>query len=340
MAIAKTGPQYTAKSDRSTGQSSSSGSRNGFRQHTLKSAISCSGVGLHSGTKVSLTLRSAAPDTGIVFRRTDIGGSGAAVAASWQNVVDTRLCTTVGNDAGVTVATIEHLMAALAGCGIDNAIVEIDGPEVPVMDGSSAPFVFLIECAGTLEQDRPRRAIRIEKPVRVEGGDWVAALRPGDGFSVAFEIDFDSPVVSRQSFAIGLINGTFKRELARARTFGFLHEVEALWELGLAKGGSLENAVVVSDDKILNEDGLRFDDEFVRHKMLDAVGDLYLAGAPLIGHFHGICSGHAANNGLLRAVFADPSNWSYVDLRADLTTASVGDHGLPDVTESLLAATA
>ncbi|MEQ9055459.1 MAG: UDP-3-O-acyl-N-acetylglucosamine deacetylase, partial [Roseovarius confluentis] len=210
----------------------------------------------------------------------------------------------------------------------------------PVMDGSSAPFVFLIECAGTLEQDRPRRAIRIEKAIRVEGDDWVASLRPGDGFSVAFEIDFDSPVVSRQSFAIGLINGTFKRELARARTFGFLHEVEALWERGLARGGSLENAVVVSDDKILNEDGLRFDDEFVRHKMLDAVGDLYLAGAPLIGHFHGICSGHTANNSLLRAVFADPANWSYVDLRADLSTASVGDHGLPEVTEALQAASA
>ncbi|MEL0107142.1 MAG: UDP-3-O-acyl-N-acetylglucosamine deacetylase [Rhodospirillaceae bacterium] len=313
---------------------------NGFRQHTLKTIISCTGIGLHSGSKVKLTLHPAEPDTGILFKRTDVNGDKAIIPASWDNVVDTQLCTTIANDAGTSVATIEHLMAALAGCGIDNAMIEIDGPEVPVMDGSSAPFVFLIECAGTLEQDRPRRAIRIEKKIEVEEDGWYAAITPGDGFSVAFEIDFDSPVVSRQSFTIGLINGTFKRELARARTFGFLHEVEALWELGLAKGGSLENAVVVSGDKILNEDGLRFDDEFVRHKMLDAVGDLYLAGAPLIGHFHGICSGHAANNQLLRAVFADPSNWSYVELRADLTTASVGDHGLPEVTEPALAATA
>jgi len=319
---------------------SSASKLNGFRQHTLNSTISCTGVGLHSGSNVKLTLHPAKPDTGILFKRTDIQSGGAIIPASWQNVVDTQLCTTIANDSGASVATIEHLMAALAGCGIDNAMVEIDGPEVPVMDGSSAPFVFLIECAGTLEQDRPRRAIRIEKKIEVKEGNWFASVTPGDGFSVAFEIDFDSPVVARQSFAIGLINGTFKRELARARTFGFLHEVEALWELGLAKGGSLENAVVVSGDKILNEDGLRFDDEFVRHKMLDAVGDLYLAGAPLIGHFHGICSGHAANNNLLRAIFADPANWSYVELRADLTTASVGDHGLPEVTEPALALTA
>ena len=313
---------------------------NGFRQHTLNSTISCTGVGLHSGSKVHLMLHPAEADTGILIKRTDIKGDGAIIPASWQNVVDTQLCTTIANDSGTSVATIEHLMAALAGCGIDNAMVEIDGPEVPVMDGSSAPFVFLIECAGTLEQDRPRRAIRIEKKIEVKEDNWFASVTPGDGFSVAFEIDFDSPVVSRQSFAIGLINGTFKRELARARTFGFLHEVEALWELGLAKGGSLENAVVVSGDKILNEDGLRFDDEFVRHKMLDAVGDMYLAGAPLIGHFHGICSGHAANNKLLCAIFADPANWSYVELRADITTASVGDHGLPEVTEPALALTA
>ncbi len=311
-----------------------------FHQHTLRSSIECSGIGLHSGSKVSLTLFPAEPDNGIVFKRTDVDGKNAIIPAYWENVVDTRLCTMLGNDAGVTVATAEHLIAALAGCGIDNAIIEIDGPEVPIMDGSSAPFVFLIECAGTLEQDRPRRAIRIDKPVRVEGDEWVASLAPGEGFSIAFEIDFDSPAVSKQTFKVGLINGTFKRELARARTFGFLHEVEALWESGLAKGGSLENAVVVSGDKVLNEDGLRFDDEFVRHKMLDAVGDFYLAGAPLIGHFHGICSGHAANNALLREVFADESNWSYIELRGDLTTASVGDHGVTEILETPLAATA
>jgi len=340
MAVSKTDRKYTNDTDHVVVSPSPTSALNGFRQHTLKSTISCTGIGLHSGSKVTLTLHAAEPDTGILFKRTDIKGDGALIPASWQNVTDTRLCTTIANDSGVSIATIEHLMAALAGCGIDNAMIEIDGPEVPIMDGSSAPFVFLIECAGTLEQDRPRRAIRIEKPVQVEGDNWFASLTPGDGFSVAFEIDFDSPVVARQSFTIGLINGTFKRELARARTFGFLHEVEALWKSGLAKGGSLENAVVVSGDKILNEDGLRFDDEFVRHKMLDAVGDLYMAGAPLIGHFHGICSGHAANNNLVRAIFADPANWSYVELRADLTTASVGDHGLPEVTEPLHAATA
>ncbi len=288
------------------------------QQQTLKTTIGCSGVALHSGAKVSMTLRPALADRGITFIRTDIAGRGAVIPASWDNVVDTRLCTTLANSDGVRIGTVEHLMAALAGCGIDNAIIEVSGAEIPIMDGSSAPFVFLIECAGTVKQDAPRRVIRILEPVVLEEDGQSVSLLPDDVFSVAFEIDFDSPVVSRQAITIDLENdGVFKNELARARTFGFLHEVEQLWAAGLAKGGSLDNAVVVSGNKILNEDGLRFADEFVRHKVLDAIGDLYLAGAPIIGRFEGVHSGHSANNALLRALFASPGAWTYDHLPAD-----------------------
>ncbi len=280
-------------------------------QTTLKAAISCTGVGLHSGKKVSMTLNPADENSGVVFKRTDIKGNGALIPATWDRVVDTRLCTTIGNDDGITVSTIEHLMAALSGCGIDNAIVELNGPEVPIMDGSAAPFVFLVECAGVAQQSARRRIIRVLKPITVAEGDKVATLNPSDIFSLDFSIDFDSPVVANQSLSIGLVNGTFKNELARARTFGFLHEVEQLRAAGLAKGGSLDNAVVVSGDKVLNEGGLRFDDEFVRHKVLDAIGDLYLAGGAILGQFNGVCSGHAVNNQILRALFADKDAWCY-----------------------------
>ena len=280
-------------------------------QRTLKSSISCSGVTLHSGEKVSLTLNPADAGTGIVFKRTDIAGGGASIPAKWDRVVDTRMCTTIGNGDGVTVATVEHLMAALAGCGIDNALIELNGSEVPIMDGSAQPFVFLLECAGVVEQDEPRRVIRVLKSVSARDGDSEARLSPGSFLSLDFKIEFDCGAISRQSFSIGVINGSFAKELARARTFGFLHEVEALWAAGFAKGGSLENAVVVSGDKVLNEGGLRYDDEFVRHKILDAVGDLYLAGAPIIGKFEGVYSGHATNNALLRTLFADPEAWKY-----------------------------
>ncbi|MDH5749839.1 MAG: UDP-3-O-acyl-N-acetylglucosamine deacetylase, partial [Rhodospirillales bacterium] len=254
--------------------------RSFVQQQTLKSTIGCSGVALHSGAKVTMTLRPALADRGITFIRTDIAGRGAVIPASWDNVVDTRLCTTLGNDQGVTIGTVEHLMAALAGSGIDNAIIEVSGPEVPIMDGSSAPFVFLIECAGTIKQDAPRRVIRILEPVVLEAEGQSVSLLPDDSFSIDFEIDFDSPAISRQTISVGLENeGVFKAELSRARTFGFLHEVEQMWAAGLAQGGSLDNAVVVSGDRVLNEDGLRFGDEFVRHKVLDALGDLYLAGA-------------------------------------------------------------
>ncbi|MCG8507919.1 MAG: UDP-3-O-acyl-N-acetylglucosamine deacetylase [Rhodospirillales bacterium] len=286
-------------------------------QKTLKSSICCTGVALHSGAKVSMTLNPAEADTGILFRRTDISGQGAVIPARWDHVVDTRLCTALGNEDGVTIGTVEHLMAAFAGCRIDNAEVEINGAEVPVMDGSSEPFVFLIECAGILDQQALRRGIRVLKSVTVEDGDALAALYPADGFSVDFEIDFDSSAIGRQEIALGLVNGTFKKELCRARTFGFLQDVERLWENGLARGGSFDNAVVVSGDKVLNVDGLRYDDEFVRHKALDAIGDLYNAGGPIIGRYYGHRAGHAVTNKLLRALFSDPEAWCFDTVSMD-----------------------
>ncbi len=292
-------------------------------QRTLKQPINCSGVALHSGLDIKMTLRPGEADSGILFWRTDIAGGGAFIPARWDQVTDTRMCSTLGNEDGVTIGTVEHLMAALAGMEIDNAVIEINGPEVPIMDGSAAPFVFLIECAGVVTQDRPWRVIRILKPISVDDGDRYASLAPGNGFSVSFDIDFDSAAVSRQRISVELGNGTFKRELARARTFGFLHEVEELRAAGLARGGSLDNAVVVSGDKVLNEGGLRYDDEFVRHKALDAIGDLFLAGAPLRGHFYGQRSGHGTNNALLRALFADAEAWSYDEMLSDEIEASV-----------------
>ena len=296
-----------------------------IKQKTLKSAISCTGIGLHSGEKISMSLHPADVDTGISFRRTDLAGGGAVIPASFDSVCDSRLCTTVGSEKGKTIATIEHLMAALAGAGIDNIVIEVGGPEVPVMDGSAAPFMFLIDCAGVVEQDAPRKAIRILKPVTVVDGNKSASLTPGGGFSVDFHIEFENAVVGSQTMAVDLTDGVFKNEISRARTFGFLHEAEALWAAGLAKGASLDNAVVVSGDKIMNEDGLRFDDECVRHKILDAVGDLYLAGGPLMGHYSGARSSHAMNNALLHAVFADPANYEVVDMNAEVAhLASVG----------------
>ncbi len=286
-------------------------------QKTIKTPINCTGIALHSGNKVSMTLRPGEPDSGIVFKRTDIVGNGAVVAATWDQVVDTRMCTTIGNEDGVSIATIEHLMAALAGCGIDNAVIEINGPEVPIMDGSAAPFVFLVECAGVVEQGKPRRFIKVLKPIEIREGNTVTSLVPGKGFSLGFEIIFENTAVSRQAISLGLVNGTFKKELSRARTFGFLHEVDQLRASGLARGGSLDNAVVVSGDNILNEGGLRYEDEFVRHKVLDAVGDLYLAGAQIIGHFDGSCSGHAANRKILKALFSQPDAWCYCTMGID-----------------------
>jgi len=260
-----------------------------------------------------MTLHPAEAGSGIVFLRTDVRADTGTVPARWRNVVDTRMATTVANEAGVSVATIEHLMAALAGSGVDNALVELSGPEVPIMDGSAAPFVFLIECAGLCAQDAPRRAIEVLKPVSVGDGKRGVSIRPATSFAVAFEIDFDSEAVARQSLSLKLVNGTFKADIARARTFGFEHEVTALRAAGLALGGSLENAVVVRGDTVLNADGLRYADEFVRHKILDCVGDLYLAGAPVIGAVDCARSGHALNHRLLVHLFADDSAWRWTD---------------------------
>jgi len=282
-----------------------------MRQQTLRNRISCTGVGLHGGIKVSMTLRPSDAGTGILFRRLDLPADVADIAARWDCVTGTMLGTTVTNEHGHSVATIEHLMAALAGCGIDNVIVELDAGEVPIMDGSSAPFVFLIECAGVAAQNAPRRVIRVLKPVSVEDQGRSVSLRPADRFTLRFEIDFDSPVVAHQECEFDAATMTFKDELCRARTFGFRHEVDALQERGLIRGGSLDNAIVVDHDGVLNEGGLRFDDEFARHKALDAVGDLYLAGGPLLARYEGIRAGHELNSRLLQALFADSTAWEW-----------------------------
>ena len=290
--------------------------RNILKQKTLKNSIGCSGVGLHTGAKVTMTILPAEADSGIRFKRIDISGGQAIIEADWRNVVDSRLCSTIANKDGVSIATIEHLMAAFAGLGIDNALVEINGPEVPIMDGSAAPFAFLIECAGVRELDAPRKAIRIKKSIEVREPNRYATLAPSEIFTLGFDIEFASPAVASQSHSVMLADGAFKKQVARARTFGFEHEVAALRAAGLLKGGSLDNAVVVSGDKVLNDSGLRYTDEFVRHKILDSVGDLYLAGLPIIGHFHGSRSGHALNHRLLEALFADPSAYEIVPMAA------------------------
>ena len=282
------------------------------RQKTLEAPIGCTGVGLHSGQRISMILHPAAPDTGVVFRRTDLDGA-PSVPVRWDRVVDTRMATTIGNDDGVRIGTVEHLMAALAGCEIDNVVVELDGPEVPVMDGSAAPFVFLVECAGTVEQASPRRAIEVLKRIEVGDAERQVSIAPGPVFEVSVEIDFDDRAIARQSYGARIVNGTFKSEIARARTFGFAEDVTALRKIGLARGGSLDNAIVISDGQVLNVDGLRYEDEFVRHKVLDCIGDMYLAGAPLIGRVHGVRSGHTLHHRLLEALFADAEAWRFVD---------------------------
>jgi UDP-3-O-[3-hydroxymyristoyl] N-acetylglucosamine deacetylase len=258
-----------------------------------------------------MTLLPAPSDTGIVFRRTD---AGAEIRANWVNTVAAPLCTMLSNGEGITIGTVEHLMAALAGAEIDNAVVELDGSEVPIMDGSAAPFLFLIECAGIVEQDAARRAIKVLKPVSVIEAGATAALLPDHGFTMSFEIDFANPLISRQDARVVFEAGTFKSEISRARTFGLLDEVDRLRAAGFGRGGSLDNVVVVNGDHVLNADGLRYDDEFVRHKLLDALGDLYLAGGPIIGQFRGVRSGHGHTRQLLAALFADAEAWCYTTL--------------------------
>src|SRR3954453_12142814 len=277
-------------------------------QQTLRSVVSCRGIGLHCGQPVMMTLRPAAPDTGIVFRRSD---AGAEIRADWSNSVESALSTVLSNREGVHVATVEHLMAALAGNRIDNAVVELDGPEVPIMDGSAGPFVRLIESVGTEAQDVPRRGIKIMKPVEVTENGNSAPLLPASGFSMSFEIDFDNPLIRHQNISLSIDPDAFNAEIAPARTFGLLDDWPRLKAAGLARGGSLDNAIVISGDRVLNAGGLRFADEFVRHKLVDAVGDLSLAGGAIMGHFRGSRSGHALTRRLLAAVFADPNAWCF-----------------------------
>ncbi len=283
-----------------------------LRQRTLKTAIRATGVGLHTGEKVYMTLRPAAENTGIIFRRIDLDHP-VDVPADPLLVGETMLGTTLIKD-GVKVATVEHLMSALAGLGIDNVYVDLSAPEVPIMDGSAGPFVFLLQSAGIEEQNTPKKFLRIKKPIRVEDGDKWAELRPFNGFKVNFEIAFNHPVFNKleQQETIDFSTTSFLKEVSRARTFCFLRDVEALRERNLTLGGSMDNAIVLDDYRILNEDGLRYANEFLIHKILDAIGDVYLLNRTLIGELRAYKSGHDLNNQLLRATLADESAWEEV----------------------------
>jgi UDP-3-O-[3-hydroxymyristoyl] N-acetylglucosamine deacetylase len=275
-----------------------------FRQRTLKQRASLEGVGLHSGAKVRVTVAPSPADTGIVFERMDLTPR-VEIPAIFERVVDTTLNTSLGVG-DVRVGTVEHLLAALVGCGIDNARIEVHGPEVPILDGSAAPFVQLVQEAGIHEQRATRRYLLVSRPVVVQDGDKSARLLPARNFSISYTIDFKHPLISDQRYRVDLTERAFQREIARARTFGFKRDVERLHKAGLARGGSLENAVVVDDFHILNPEGLRFPDEFVRHKILDAIGDLALLGMPVIGHFEAVKSGHALNYALVRKALTEP----------------------------------
>jgi UDP-3-O-[3-hydroxymyristoyl] N-acetylglucosamine deacetylase len=283
-------------------------------QRTIKNKVSCFGIGLHSGSFVNMSILPAPVDYGIAFRRVGVDGAIIGEVKAEYDLVSTTFLGTnlVSKDSNIKIATVEHLMAALWGCGIDNAIIEIDADELPIMDGSADHFVFMIECAGILEQNVGRRFVEVLKKVEVVEGDIKAVLSPSDDFSVQMDIDFSDNVISKQSCCFLANTSSFKIELARARTFGFLKDVDKLKELGLIKGGSLDNAIVIGENGVLNGNGLRYKDEFVRHKVLDSIGDLYLSGARIMGHFEGSKSGHSLNNKLLRTLFADKSAWRYL----------------------------
>lgn len=288
-----------------------------IRQRTLRNTIRATGIGLHTGDKVYLTLRPAPVDTGIVFRRVDLEPV-VEIQGNALNVGDTTLSTTLVNG-DVRVSTVEHLLSAMAGLGIDNAYVELSAPEVPIMDGSAGPFVFLLQSAGIEEQEAAKKFIRIKRPVTVKDGDKVASFLPFNGFKVSFTIDFDHPVFRGRTAdaVIDFSSSSFVKEISRARTFGFMHELEYLRSRGLARGGSVDNAIVVDEYRILNEDGLRYEDEFVKHKVLDAIGDLYLLGNSLIGEYRAHKSGHALNNASLRALMAETDAWEVVTFEDD-----------------------
>ncbi|MFN7223986.1 MAG: UDP-3-O-acyl-N-acetylglucosamine deacetylase [Paracoccaceae bacterium] len=285
-------------------------------QNTLKSAVVFEGRGLHSGAPVRMVVRPASADYGIWFKRTDVAKGDALIAARWDQVVPSRLCTLIRNSAGVEVSTIEHVMAALAGCAIHNAVIEIDGPEVPILDGSAVPFVEGFLAKGLIEQTAPVRAIRVLSPIEVSDGEATARLDPADMLEIDFQIQFEDAAIGAQTKHLNLANGTFVRELSDSRTFCRQSDVDAMRSKGLALGGTLENAVVFEGDRVLSPGGLRHADEPVRHKMLDAMGDLYLAGGPILARYTGIRAGHALTNRLLRALFADPTAWRMVECSA------------------------
>jgi len=282
-------------------------------QQTVQSPVTMQGIGLHSGKQITMTMKPAPVGHGIVFVRVDRDGD-QVIPALWDFVVDTQLCTVIGNQDGASVGTIEHVMSALRGGGIDNLRIEINGPEVPAMDGSAMPFVEAIEAVGVKAQVMPRRMIRVLKEVSVEENGKRVTLKPSNDCVFAGEIDFNHADIGLQNFETKLVNGNFKHDIAKARTFGFLHEVEYMRSKGLALGGSMENAIVLAQDKVLNPEGLRFEDEFIRHKLLDAIGDLYLAGAQILGRYDGVKAGHAINNAILHELFSNDENWEFVDL--------------------------
>ncbi len=282
-------------------------------QNTLAASVSLSGIGVHNGLGAAVTLHPGEPDTGIIFLLSDPRGRDTEVRARFDNVCCTELCTRLGDLDGAVVATVEHLMAAISACGIDNVIVEVDGQEVPIMDGSAIDFIAAIDQVGTLPQGAPRKFIKVLKPVRVEQGDAYGELRPSDRPQFNIAIDFADQVIGAQQISFDLSSVDFRRDIARARTFGFMRDVESLWSAGFALGASLENTVVIGDGRIVNPEGLRFADEFVRHKALDAVGDLALAGAALLGEYRSLRGGHSLNVAVLDELFADDSNWTMVE---------------------------
>lgn len=295
--------------------------RNDQYEQTIVAPAICAGVGVHTGRRVRLVVRPAAPGHGIVFVRTDVTDRDNRIPVSGEAVVDARLNTMIENAAGVRLSTIEHLMAALAALGVSNAVIEVDGPELPILDGSALPFVQLLDRAGFRRQEAPQTYIEILKAVRVEEGDKSAVLLPCDRYEMRFEIDFPTPVIGNQVVDFVVDEATFRSDIMAARTFGFAHEVEALRQAGLARGGSLENAVVIDGDQILNPGGLRMEREFVRHKALDAIGDLYVLGAPLLGRYEGVKAGHALNNKLVRALMAQPNAWRETTRVPDMAMA-------------------
>ena len=284
-------------------------------QTTVLKTVTCAGIGLHTGTNCHLTIRPALADSGIFFVRKDVPER-IKIKAQIDNVIDATLATTLGRE-GVKVSTVEHLMAAFAGLGIDNAEVELDGPEVPIMDGSSEPFNALLKNAGVQTQDKVKKFVIIKRPVTVTDGDRQATLLPSNDFKISYTIDFRHPLISNQYYLIQISNGNFEREICRARTFGFLKDYETLKARGLALGGSLENAVVIDDNRVINDGGLRFSNEFVRHKILDSIGDLWLIGAQVIGHFIGYKSGHTLNHKLIHKLLAHKDWWEILEISSE-----------------------